>query len=94
MKFTDHVEKVGSAGARSSCSMLRGGLTQRAPVIRSLRSGLIAQDSSVNDQTRFTMRRSYYGPRSCIRNGSQHVLLLCELWRQLDTAHVDLDVTY
>jgi hypothetical protein len=56
---------------------------QRAPVTRSLRNGPIAQDSSVNDQTRFTMRRRCPGLRSCVRSGSQDVVIrFCELLRQ------------
>lgn len=68
---------------------------QCAPVTRSLRNVPIAQDSSINDQTRFTMRRRSYRLRSCVRSGFQHVLLLGLIsYGSPETAHADFDVPY
>lgn len=41
-----------------------------------LRNVPIAQDSSVNDQTRFMMCNRSYGVRGCVRSGSHRMLLL------------------
>lgn len=79
MKFTDHGEKVGSAGARSVRSMLRRWAHARYTGNPAPANVPIAQDSSVNDQTRFMMCKRSYGVRGCVRSRSHRMLLLLHL---------------